>query len=86
MAPTASSYPPAILRLALRHARVWIRAVSQQRLHQPQLGLTIRNAAHRVIKSIHAVRRVAFPFRRRPMQRCEAGIADIGVGSVIEQP
>ncbi len=34
----------------LRHARVHIRAVSQQSLHQLQLGLTIRNAGHRVFK------------------------------------
>ena len=42
------------LRLRLRHARIHICAVGQQRLHQPQLGLTIRNAGHRVFKPVHA--------------------------------
>ena len=85
VAPTVSSYPPAILGLRLGHARVRIGAVGQKSIHQLQLGLTIRNTAHRVDQTVHAVCRVGFPLRRRPMQRREARIADVGVGSVIEQ-
>ena len=57
----------------------------QQCVHQPQLGLAIRNPAHRVNQTVHAVGRETFPFRRRPMQRREAGIADVRVGAVIQQ-
>ena len=71
--------------LRLGHARVRICAVREQSVHQLQLGLAIRNTAHRVDQTVHAVCREAFPFRRRPMQRRKAGIADVGVGSVIEQ-
>ena len=59
-------------RRPLRHAPVRIRAVSQQRLHELQLGLAIRNAAHRIAEAVDRIRDAAFPRAGRPVQRREA--------------
>ncbi len=60
------------VRLRHGHARVHIRAVGQQGLHQPQFGLAIRNAGHGVVKTVHRIRGEAFPLAGRPVQRREA--------------
>ena len=62
-----------------------IRALRKQRLHELNLLLTIRDAAHGVFEAVHRIRDATFPVSRRPMQRGEAGLEDIGIRALLEQ-
>ena len=66
VAPIESVQPSRESRWPLGHLQIRIRATSQQRLHEPQLRLPLRNSTHRIGETEHRIGFAAFPCARRP--------------------